>query len=95
MGTGGYFQTKEQQKAREAAINEGIARQNAIIDEGRARVAAKITMAIIDRIVNEIIRPGPIAEERECYDMAGELRAITPELEALAKSIIDVNEGVK
>jgi len=52
-------------------------------------------MAITDKIVNEIIRPGPKPEERECYEMAGETRALNPELEELVKQIIDVNDGVK
>lgn len=64
-------------------------------ERGRREIAMKITMAVVDRIVNEIIRPGPKPEERECYVMAGELRAITPELEALVKQVIDVNEGVQ
>lgn len=37
----------------------------------------------------------PKPEERECYEMAGELRAMIPYLEALVKQIIDVNEGVE
>lgn len=61
-------------------------------DDTRQELAAKIAMATIDRIVNEIIRPGPKPEERECYVMAEELRAIRPEIEALARSIIDVHE---
>lgn len=61
---------------------------------GRNEMAMKIVMAVVDRVVNEIIRPGPKPEERECYVMAGELRAITPELEALVRQIIDVNDGV-
>jgi hypothetical protein len=48
----------------------------------------------VDRIVAEIIRPGPKPEERECYVMAGELRAITADLEELTKQVIDVNGGV-
>lgn len=62
--------------------------------EDRKQIAMKITMAVVDRIVNEIIRPGPKPEERECYVMAGELRAITPEIEKLVRQIIDVNDGV-
>lgn len=61
-------------------------------DDARQELAAKIAMATIDRIVNEIIRPGPKPEERECYVMAEELRAIRPEIEALARQIIDVHE---
>lgn len=61
----------------------------------RERLAAKIVMAVVDRIINKVVRPGPIPEERECYDMAGELRAEAGDLEALVKAIIDVNKGVE
>lgn len=64
-------------------------------DDARQELAAKIAMAVVDRIVNEIIRPGPKPEERECYVMAEELRTITPDIEALARQIIDVNDGVR
>jgi hypothetical protein len=51
-------------------------------------------MTIVDKIINDIVRPGPIPEERECYEMAGEIRALIPELEVLTKHIIDNNCGV-
>lgn len=70
------------------------ARTTKLRDDARQELAAKITMAVVDRVVNEIIRPGPKPEERECYVMAEELRAIAPELEALTRQIIDVNDGV-
>jgi hypothetical protein len=60
----------------------------------RKELAGKIIMVVVDRIVAEIIRPGPKPEERECYVMAGELRAITADLEELTKQVIDVNGGV-
>ena len=62
---------------------------------GRNEMAMKIVMAVVDRVVNEIIRPGPKPEERECYVMAGELRSLTPELETLVRQIFDVNDGVR
>lgn len=65
------------------------------VSAGRNEMAMKITMAMVDRVVNEIIRPGPKPEERECYVMAGELRALTPEIETLVRQIIDVNDGVR
>lgn len=64
------------------------------VSAGRNEMAMKIVMAVVDRVVNEIIRPGPKPEERECYVMAGELRAITPELETLVRQVIDVNDGI-
>jgi hypothetical protein len=42
--------------------------------EKQMKLAGKITTVVIDQIVKDIIRPGPAPEERECYDMAKELR---------------------
>ncbi len=78
-----------------AAADQNNAREQARIEDARRQLAAKIVMAIVDKVVNEIVRPGPVAEERECYEVAGELRALSPDLEALAKQIIDVNDGVE
>lgn len=69
--------------------------ENERVDALRKELAGKIVMIVVDRIVAEIIRPGPKPEERECYVMAGELREITKELTDIAKQIIDVNEGVE
>lgn len=66
----------------------------AYVDDGRRRVAAKIVMAIVDKLVNDVVRPGPVPEERECYEMAGEVRALVPDLETLVKHILDVEGGV-
>lgn len=93
-----YFATPSERREytirvqREAAAEE---EKEAIrIAAERERLAAKIVMAVVDRIITKIVRPGPVPEERECYDMAGELRAETGDLEALVKAIIDVNKGV-
>jgi hypothetical protein len=98
----GYSYTnRQEQHAHEASLkSRGLddaskkAAADKAISAGRNEMAMKITMAVVDRVVNEIIRPGPKPEERECYVMAGELRAITPELETLVRQIIDVNDGV-
>lgn len=79
-------------EARESATKAEV-QAALILTEQRTRLAAKIVMTIVDQIVAQIVRPGPKPEERECYEMAGEMRAIVPELEALAKAIIDVNNG--
>lgn len=79
----------------EAINRQAEIQRDAIIAADRRLVARKIVMTLVDDIVNEIIRPGPIAEERECYDMAHELRAIIPHLEELVTAIINVNHGVK
>lgn len=65
------------------------------VDAARKEIATKIVMVVVDRIVAEIIRPGPKPEERECYVMAGELRATTPDLEELVRRVIEVNNGVE
>lgn len=90
-----YFATVREERAYQREIEDENAKEAARIEDERRKLAAKIVMATVDQIVNQIIRPGPKPEERECYEMAGELRAMIPDLEALAKQIIDVNEGVK
>ena len=90
-----YFATVREERAYQREIDDENAKEAERIDDERCKLAAKIVMATVDQIVNQIIRPGPKPEERECYEMAGELRAMIPDLEVLAKQIIDVNEGVK
>lgn len=93
MGTAGYTPAE-----RREALRQEAGREAALIklrDDGRQELAAKIAIAVVDRIVADIIRPGPKPEERECYVMAEELRAIKPEIEALTRQIIDVNDGVE
>jgi hypothetical protein len=65
------------------------------VSEERRKIASKIVMVIVDKIVNSIVRPGPVPEERECYEMAGELRGIIPELEKLTEQVIDAEDGVE
>lgn len=86
-----YYSTKEFRDLREKRERD----ENDRVAAARRKLAAKIVMAVVDKVVAEIIRPGPVAEERECYDMAGELRAAVPSLEDVAKAIIDVEEGVE
>jgi len=93
---GGYFDLRPEERQRYDEQRQKDAENHAKrIADGRSRIAAKIVMTLVDRITREIIRPGPVAEERECYEMAGELRAIVPDLEQLTKDILDVNGGVK
>lgn len=58
----------------------------------RMKLADKITMALVDRINQVVVRPGPDPEERECYDMAKEIRDLSPELAVLVSKIIKINE---
>jgi hypothetical protein len=55
-------------------------------------LADKIVMAVVDKIAADIIRPGPVAEERECYVMAQELREHTTPLVKLVTHILRVAE---
>lgn len=92
MGTEGY--TPYQRRMALQDQRQRDAERTKLRDDARQELAAKIAIAVVDRIVNEIIRPGPKPEERECYVMAEELRAIKPAIEDLARQIIDVNDGV-
>ncbi len=58
----------------------------------RMALANKIVLAIVDKISNDIIRPGPKPEERECYVMAEELRNHSEELKILVMSILKVEQ---
>jgi hypothetical protein len=58
----------------------------------RMGLADKIVLAIVDRISADIIRPGPKPEERECYVVAQELRAHSPELKKLVVAILRQEE---
>lgn len=94
-----YFASEKERRTYMAEMarlaDEREDKEEARIEDERRRVAAKIVMAVVDKIVADIVRPGPHPEERECYEMAGEVRAIVPELEALAKQIIDAEDGVE
>lgn len=90
-----YFASASERQAYDRMIQKNRRDEAARIGDERRKIAAKIVMAITDKIVNEIVRPGPKPEERECYEMAGEMRALVPELETLAKNILDVNDGVE
>lgn len=91
-----------------ASYNEEMARREAVafrekeerdvaqaasLAAARERLARKVVMAMTDTIINDIVRPGPIAEERECYDMAQEVRDHCPVLLQLVLAILNVNEG--
>lgn len=60
------------------------------VNTERMALADKIVMAITDKIANDIIRPGPKPEERECYIMAKELRDSSKELSLLVSDILKV-----
>jgi hypothetical protein len=58
----------------------------------RMKLADKIVMVMVDRINQVVVRPGPDPEERECYDMAKEIRDLSPELAVLIAKVLKVAE---
>lgn len=91
---GMYFGSAKERLAYEEERRLREDQATAELDDARRKFAAKIVMAVVDKIVTDIVRPGPVPEERECYEMAGEVRALVPDLEALVAKIIE-NEGDK
>lgn len=90
-----YFGSSAARRAYEAERKAAADQADAEEQDARRRFAAKIVMAITDKLVAEIVRPGPNPEERECYEMAGEFRAAVPSLEELVLQIINAENGVE
>lgn len=61
-------------------------------NDKRMKLADKLVMVLVDRINQVVVRPGPDPEERECYDMAKEIRDLSPELAVLVSKVLKVNE---
>lgn len=76
----------------ERECREALAAEKAKEEKARNALAAKIVMVVTDQIVRDIIRPGPVAEERECYDMAQELRDHDVALKRLVASVLKVSD---
>ena len=72
--------------ARVAAAQKGLE------TKARNKLAGKIVSVCIDATVNEIIRPGPKPEERECYEMADELRAIKDQMIDLVSEVLRISD---
>lgn len=89
MGRANYSRQEE------AAYQLRISRERAEKKAKIMNLADKLTMVIIDKIVNEIIRPGPDAEERECYDMAKELRDHAAEISKRVAQVLTTEGGYK
>lgn len=60
----------------------------------RMDLADKLVMVLVDRIVADLIRPGPKPEERECYEVAQELRDMASALRELVVQVLDTEGGV-
>lgn len=86
-----YAARAEMRQREERAVRD----RQKLIEADRAEkalhdLAAKITMIVIDEINRVIVRPGPVAEERECYEMAQEVRDHDEQLTNLVADIIRI-----
>lgn len=86
----GFSYSSEAERHEKAAALEAQHRER---KDARVLVANKIAMVVIDLVSNNVIRPGPMAEERECYEMSQELRDMNPQIVDLILKIIDVEYG--
>lgn len=84
MGRG--YMTRREELRYERETRERLDAQEKI-DRPYVEVAERIAMVVIDRINRVIVRPGPVAEERECYQMAQEIR---DHEERITKEIFEV-----
>lgn len=59
------------------------------------RLAMKLATIAVDNIITDIVRPGPKPEERECYDVANEIRQFQPVIiDQIVKAlIVESSEG--
>ena len=89
-------QSPQYQAARQREWDENAriekASAEAIAERKRFDVAQKIAMMVVNKITNDLIRPGPVAEERECYEMAQELLDIKPALTELIRDILYIDQ---
>lgn len=85
---GMYFGSVQERREYEARRLQREDQEAAAAEDALRKTAAKIVMVVMDKIVADIVRPGPVPEERECYEMAGEMRALAPTLEDLVAKIL-------
>ncbi len=71
---------------------EKAAQEEKAVNDARKKLADRIVNVCIDTTVNQIIRPGPKPEERECYEMANELRAMKDQLIATVADVLRISE---
>ena len=79
---------KEYDEARDAEKKS----EEQVAERRRFDVAHKIAMMVTNKITNDLIRPGPVAEERECYEMAQELLDLKPDLTELIRDILYIED---
>lgn len=76
----------------EAYLDRQAAALKGAETKARKKLADKIVTVCIDMTVNQTIRPGPKPEERECYEMANELRALKDQMVTLVAEVLRVSE---
>ncbi len=81
----------EERYRREQAARQG--KETKARNAARKKLADRIVNVCIDQTVNMIIRPGPKPEERECYEMANELRAIKEQMVATVAEVLRISDG--
>jgi hypothetical protein len=81
-----YTRADAEHWARVAAAEKGLE------TKARKKLADRIVNVCIDATVNQIIRPGPKPEERECYEMANELRAMKDQMIELVAEVLRISE---
>lgn len=82
------FQAEEY--ARKEAAQRGL--ETKARNRDRKKLADRIVNVCIDATVNQIIRPGPKPEERECYEMANELRALKDQMVATVEEVLRISD---
>jgi|SRR5579859_3295782 len=93
MGYGNMVPTPQQRKEDQEKWLRHTVAVNAVKERQRLDLADKIVMVVIDKIVSDLIRPGPKPEERECYEMAQELRDMTTELKCLVAQVLNIEKA--
>lgn len=91
MGSRATATTEQKKEYQEKWLRQTAAAQ-AEKERRRLDLADKIVMVIIDKIVSDLIRPGPKPEERECYEMAQELRDMGPDIKDLVAQVLKIEQ---
>ena len=89
------YMTDAQRRDYVRQLNREQREADARIALQREDIAKKLVMVLTDSIVNDIVRPGPMPEERECYDMAHEVREHRPSLIELALAVLNAEHVFK
>lgn len=90
MGFNFTSRTEAEEYRREVAAENR--RQTNARKAARKKLADRIVNVCIDTTVNQIIRPGPKPEERECYEMANELRATKEQMVDLVAEVLRISD---